>query len=256
MDLHSFDNRCLDLLENAPNRISKHCFRSAINHLQRAEKLFDIDTSMAVFRCYTAEEEAASGLMYCLKECGYSNASQLQPQYHLHKNALIPYFGILCQFIEDSFRQYGIEIDLCVKETDGGLRVTLEACMSSSAGPVKFIPDPPLNFAFVHERKRFSYRKQIDKFVESRNGNKIKECLRLEANKRNLLLYATSKGFPSEIEITPKFFPAYQRRVLAMLRAYLMIEPYKETQRFVQDSLDAFLAMVISLKLDDLHDAV
>lgn len=35
-----------------------------------------------------------------------------------------------------------------------------------------------------------------------------------------------------------------------------MIEPYKEPQRFVQDSLDAFLAMVISLKLEDLHDEV
>lgn len=256
MDFHSFDKRCLDILESSPNRISKHCFRSAINHLQRAEALFDTDSSMAVFRCYTAEEEAASGLMHCLKECGYSNASQLQPQYHLHKNAFIPYFGILCQFIDDSFGQYGIEIDLCVKEMEGRLRITLEACMSSSAGPAKFIPNPPLNFAFVHEGKRFSYRKQIDKFVESRNRNEIKECLRLEANKRNLLLYATHNGFPSQIEITPKFFPAYQRRVFAMLRAYLMIEPYKEPQRFVQDSLDAFLAMLISLKPDNLHDAV
>lgn len=44
--------------------------------------------------------------------------------------------------------------------------------------------------------------------------------------------------------------------VMAMLRAYLMIAPYKEPQRFVQDSLDAFLAMVISLKHEDLHEAV
>ncbi len=43
---------------------------------------------------------------------------------------------------------------------------------------------------------------------------------------------------------------------MAMLRAYLMIEPYKERQPFVQDSLNAFLAMVISLKLENLHEKV
>lgn len=256
MDLHSFDTHCLELLEKSPNRISRHCFRSAINHLQRAEKLFDIDNPMAVFRCYTAEEEAASGLMHCLKECGYLNASELKPQYHLHKNALIPFFSIICQFIEDSFRQYGIEIDLLIKDSSSGNYVALEVSMTSSVGPVKFAPDPPFNFAFVHEGKRFSYRRQIDKFVETKNTEEIKECLRQEANKRNTVLYATPTGFPSSIEVTPQFLPAYWRRVMAMLRAYLMIAPYKEHQPFVQDSLDAFLAMVISLKQADLHETV
>lgn len=128
--------------------------------------------------------------------------------------------------------------------------------MLSSAGPVRLIPEPPFNFAFVHEGKRFSYKQQIDKFVKARDAKEIRECLRKEANKRNQLLYATPKGFPSQIEITAKFFPAYWRRVMAMLRAYLMIEPYKEPQPFVQDSLDAFLAMVISLKQEDLHEKV
>lgn len=256
MDLHSFDAHCLEMLEKCPNRISRHCFRSAINHLQRAEKLFDIDNPMAVFRCYTAEEEAASGLMHCLKECGYTNSSELKPQYHLHKNALIPFFSILCQFIEDSFRQYRIEIDLLIRESDTRKYVALEVAMASSIGPVKFVPEPPFNFSFIHEGKSFSYRQQIDKFVKSKDAKEIKDCLREAANKRNEVLYTTPRGFPSSIEITPKFFPMYWSSVMAMLRAYLMIEPYKERQPFVQDSLNAFLAMVISLKLENLHEKV
>ncbi|MCE9569066.1 MAG: hypothetical protein K8R10_03495 [Rhodocyclales bacterium] len=256
MDLHSFDVHCLELLEKSPNKISRHCFRSAINHLQRAEKLFDIDNPMAAFRCYTAEEEAASGLMHCLKEGGYLNSSELKPQYHLHKSALIPFFSILCQFIEDSFRQYGIEIDLLMRESNARKYIALEVAMASSIGPVKFAPHPPFNFSFVHEGKSISYRQQIDKFVESKDAREIKDCLRQEANKRNKVLYATPQGFLASIEITPKFLPAYWRRVMAMLRAYLMIEPYKEPQPFVQDSLNAFLAMVISLKQEDLHEAV
>ena len=256
MDLQSFDTHCLELLELSPNRISKHCFRSAINHLKRAEKLFDVDNNMAVFRCYTAEEESASGLMHCLKECGYSNASELKPKYHLHKNAFIPFFSILSQFIEDSFRQHGIEIDLLIKDSSSGNYVTLEVSMTSDAGPVKFLPDPPFNFAFVHEGKRFSYRQQIDKYVNTRNAYGIIDCLRQEANKRNEVLYANLHGFPSSIEVTPQFLPAYWKRVMAMLRAYLMIAPHTEPQPFVQDSLDAFLAMIISLKQEHLHETV
>ena len=41
-----------------------------------------------------------------------------------------------------------------------------------------------------------------------------------------------------------------------MLRAYLLIEPYEEPQPFVQDSLGAFLAMLGTLKLDNLHEDV
>ena len=165
-------------------------------------------------------------------------------------------FSILCQFIEDSFKQYGIEIDLLIRESDARKYVALEVAMASSIGPVKFVPEPPFNFSFIYEGKSFSYRQQIDKFVKSKDAKEIKDCLRQEANKRNEVLYATPRGFPFSIEITPKFFPAYWRRVMAMLRAYLMIEPYKERQPFVQDSLNAFLAMVISFKLEDLHETV
>lgn len=258
MDLHSFDEHCLELLNETPKVISRHCFRSAINHLKRAEKLFDIDSSMAAFRCYTAEEEAATGLMHCLKERGYLNAEQLKPKDHFHKNAFIPYFSILCQFIEDSFRAYGVEIDLLVKKTaDGSRHIALEVQMISDGGAVKLIPDPPFNFSFVHEGKRFSYKKQIDKFKEAKDvKGKMEAYLRQEANKRNLLLYASAQGFPSEMKVTPKFFPAYQSRVMAMVRTYLMIQPYKELQPFVQDSLDAFLMMISSLKMDDVHESV
>lgn len=97
LKLSDFDCKCIELLEALPNRHSKHCFRSAINHLERAEKLLLIDSSMAVFRCFTAEEEAASGLMYCLKDRGYSNAEKLKQQDHVQKNAVIQFFNILCQ---------------------------------------------------------------------------------------------------------------------------------------------------------------
>jgi hypothetical protein len=254
MELLDFDNKCIELLEATPNRQSRHCFRSAINHLERAEILFPVDSSMAVFRCYTAEEEAASGLMYCLKDLRYSNAEKLKPRNHVQKNAVIQFFIILCQFIEDQFKRFGIEMSLSLVDNNGSKRLVFDAQMDMGDGPVKFLPDPPLNFTFIHEGKRFSYKKQIDTLMNSREINDIVDLLRNVANQRNLLLYASQQGYPSKIEITEKFFPAYQKRVLTLLRTYLLIEPYNEIQPFVQDTLDAFLAMLKKQEFDDLHD--
>lgn len=254
MEFQDFDKKCIELLETRPNRQSKHCFRSAINHLERAEILFPIDNPMAVFRCFTAEEEAASGLMYCLRDKRYENAENLNPKNHVHKNAVIQFFSVLSQFIEDQFRIFGIDMFLNMAENDGNRNLFFEVRMDLGEGPTTFIPTPPLNFNLLHEDKRFSYKEQIEKLVQSKEAKEIGSYLKKIANKRNLALYASQKGFPSEIEIEDKFFPAYQKRVLALLRVYLMIDPYDENQHFVQDALDAFLAMLIKYKFEDLHD--
>ena len=252
MIFQDFDTKCIELLKARPNRQSRHCFRSAINHLERAEKLFPIDNPMAVFRCFTAEEEAASGLMYCLKDKGYLNAEKLNPRNHVHKNAIIQFLSVLIQFSEDQFRRFSIEMFLNMAEGNGNL--FLEVHMDLGQGVTRFIPDPPLNFKLLHEDKRFSYREQIEKLVASKEARDIGSYLKGIANQRNLVLYASQKGFPNEIKIEDKFFPAYQKRVLAMLRIYLMIDPYEDKQSFVQDALDAFLTMLIKYEFEDIHD--
>lgn len=254
MELQDFDKQCLELLEQIPNKQSKHCFKSAINHLERAETLFPIDRSMAVFRCFTAEEEAASGLMYCLKDKRYKNAEKLNPRDHVQKNAVIQFFSILCQFVEDRFRGLGIDMYLSMVENDGNRQLIFEAHMDLGNGPTTFIPEPPLNFQLIHKDKRFSYKRQIKALAESKKVREIGKLLKDVANQRNLLLYANQQGYPAEVKVEDKFFPAYQKRVLTLLRTYLMIEPYKGDQFFVQDASDAFLAMLEKQKLYDLHD--
>lgn len=253
MEIHDFDVKCQEILVGLPSKISRHCFRSAINHLEKAEVLFPIDKSMAVFRCITAEEEAASGLMHCLKDKGYKNTDKLNPRDHVQKHAVIQFLSILCQFAEDQFRVFGIDMHLLMREVDGARRLAFEVAMESVEGVVTFYPDPPFNFQLLHEGKRFSYKGQIQTLIDSKQMGSIGALLKNVANLRNLLLYASPKGFPAGIEIDEKFFPAYQRRVFTLLRIYLMIEPYEEVQVYVQDVLDAFLGMLKKQELDDLH---
>ena len=75
-----FESACIELLESLPKRHSKNCFRSALHHLKKAASLSNIDPAMAIFRGITAEEEAASGLMYCLREGNYFDAKRLKPR--------------------------------------------------------------------------------------------------------------------------------------------------------------------------------
>jgi hypothetical protein len=256
MELNSFDAHCLEMLEAIPKRHSKQCFRSAINHLKLAEYVYPHDKSMGIFRYITAEEEAASGLIRCLKEVGYDNADKLNPRKHPHKHSVIPFFRIMCQFIEDSFRQFGITNDLEVFEEGGKKKLRLVTQMLMNEQPITFVPEPPLNFAFEHQGKRFSYKSQMEKLISSKGAATIIKHNEEAANLRNLLLYASPEGCPSPVQVEEKFFAAYQSRVFAMLRAYLMIVPYKEKMPFVQDSLDAALNMMGLVKFDDIHDDV
>lgn len=256
MELHSFDERCIEILEALPKQHSKQCFRSAINHLKLAEKLYPFDSSMSIFRYITAEEEAASGLIRCLQEIGYQNANELKPRYHPHKHAVIPFFRIMSQFIEDNFRQLEITNDLVIDVENGIEKVRLVVEMNVNGSRERFVPEPPLNFAFEHEGKRFSYKSQIEQLASSKGATNIIKYIEDAANYRNLILYAAPKGVPSHQIVDDKFFAAYQARVFSMLRAYLMIVPYKEKLPFVQDSLDAILNMLGRIKLDDIHNKV
>lgn len=251
MELTGFDQSCLELLDQSPQTQSRACLRSAINHLKRAEAIMSIDRPMAVFRCYTAEEEAASGLMHCLKERQYANSDRLRPRNHVHKNAVIPFLTILKKFFDESLGVHGVEPEIQLREVDSRRRLFLAVPIVVNGEPTSFLPDPPLNFSVSNQARRVSYNKHIDDYVRSHGAKDVDNHLRDLANKRNLVLYAGPNGYPADIEITGKFFPAYGARVLAMVRAYLLIQPHAEQQSYVQDSLHSFLGMLGLLTFDE-----
>lgn len=255
MDTQDFDSKCAEILKAIPKHIhSRNCFRSALNHLELAEKLFPHDNSMSVFRYITAEEEAASGLIRCFQEQGYRNAEALNPRNHFHKHAVIPMFRVMVQFLEDHFGQFQSTYDLVITEENQAKALKLVVEMHINGQSIRFIPDPPLNFAFQVDDKRFSFSPQIQKLANSKGVQNIVDHIKESANLRNQLLYASPKGYPAGIEVEDKFFTAYRGRVYAMLRAYLMIQPYKDKLPFVQDSIDALLNMLGAIQFEDFHD--
>lgn len=252
LELSSFDDLCIEMLEGLTNSKAKHCFRSALNHLNCAQKIVEIDLAMAVFRAITAEEEAASGLMLELQNKRYRNAENLEIRNHTHKGAVIELISVITQFLEDNFS--GSSYNLSIDKVNGELQLKLQAEMNINNERMTIIPEPPLNLAFRIEAKRFSMKQQIQTLLQNRGSETLKAHLKQKANLRNTILYAGNKGYVAKPIIEEKFFPAQLMRVLAMLRTYLMIVPYSELQSSVQDSLDIFLMMVKGIHQEDMHD--
>lgn len=253
MELTPFDASCRELLDAAPRVHSRACFRNAFNHLELAEKIKALDPLMAAFRMLTAEEEAASGLMYCLKERNYGNAQLLKPKDHAYKNAMMPFITILGIFFGELLDGKGVEPTLHLRELDGETRLTLMLPMKVGVGEKWAYPLPPLNFGVTSDSKRLSYKRQVEAYLKSNGKTDVLSCVREQANVRNCLLYAGTDGFPHAVEFPDDFFAERLRRVLVLLGAYLFIQPYMERQPFVQNALDAYLALLGSLREHDLH---
>ena len=183
----TFQGNCIELLSTLPKRHSLHCFRSALRHLELAKNLLAVDPAMAIFRGVTAEEEAASGLMHCLRELHYAEADRLNPRNHVHKHALFPFMRIVGLFFGQIFENKLKEYHLHIKEEEGHRRLMLAFPISIGGESQWAYPLPPLNFGVKVGTPETppSYKSQISAFVSAKGAKNIRTYLKKEANLRN-----------------------------------------------------------------------
>ena len=221
--------------------------RSAIDHLRRAEPLFASDVEMAVFRCITAVEEAASSLMLLMKEQGYSRADELKRTHHLFKNAMLPFLRILHRRAVRVASDHKFHIELIVHaglQQPLGIAVVSEhADGSSSMVPI----NPPLALLLSEDGLGIDKALDIDEFIKREGASSVSAYLKQEANFRNMLLYASPAGIPRISIDHDKYFPAKQQAVRTMLCAYLLMEPFGQ-QPTVTHALKSYLDLIALVK--------
>jgi hypothetical protein len=211
---------------------------------------------MAAFRGFTAEEEAASGLMHCLKERNYESADRLKPRDHFQKNAVYPFLVAVGAALGDIVSGQAAKTMLHIREVNGEMRLTHCLKMAVNGQPKLVYPDPPLNFSVTSEGKALSFRQHIDAYVKERGAKDAESHLRQLQNRRNTLLYAGENGYPGDVELAPDFLVTKKTRVFLLLRAYLMIQPYQQQLPFVQDTLNAYLVMLGQIDVANMHDEI
>lgn len=235
------EQQCIELLDKIKNCHSKNAFRSALIHLDKAQALYNLDKEMCVFRAITAEEEAASGLMLSLKEIGYKYSEKLKHRDHVYKSAMYPFVSLIQMAFAYSLQDSDIKLGLAVVDNES--EFSLKSYHTIPGSDIYAYPIPPLDFNFMLNGKPFRYDKQVDDYLNHVGADDIVKYVKGLANMRNKLLYASGEGYPS-IEIKLSFLEAKKRKVLEMLKIYLLIKPHAEKQLFVQQSIYAYLKML------------
>ncbi len=246
----NFLKNCIELISGMPKKQSRHCFRSALRHLELAEKLTVVDPAMAIFRGITAEEEAASGLMFALRDLKYPGAEKFKPHNHVHKHALFPFLKIVGLFFGQVLKDKLKEYRLHIKDEDGKQRLMLAFPLKIAGEDQWAYPIPPLNIGVKVGKAGIppSYESQITEFLTAKGAKNVSSYLKKEANLRNEILYAAPSGYPDVVELKPEFLQEKASHVMVLLQAYLMIAPYKEIQPYVRDAVGAFASMVGTLE--------
>ncbi len=246
--LSSDDSAILQfILDNVPAP-ARHAARNAVHNLGLAEKLGAIDLNMAAFRAITAEEEAATALFHSLSRRRYPNAERLRPRDHRHKNAVAPFLDGIRACLGRAEQLGTIIVQLQIP-TAGHPKKQPRIEIWTPQVPIgrRLTPIPPLGFNISVNNELHDFREEFAKIASERGIDSAETYVRHRANQRNQILYASSEGIPRVAQLND-FLGAQRKRVFQILTALVFVDPYSEHQLFVQQCLDAFLAIVVGLQ--------
>jgi hypothetical protein len=255
LELDKREVKIFEMIKATKSR-GKHSLRNAWYHLERGWAIRGIDPAMATFRGITAEEEAATGLIYAVRDRDYDNSNLLNPWNHSHKHSIYPFFQLLSDFFAESIEPMGYKPGIRLGSVDDPSRLKIYIPMIVNGVEVFAMPDPPLNLNIKVDGKPISFKRQVDKLATLKNVKRVEKYITDKANERNKLLYASVNGYPHLESIADEFFIEQKKKVMTMAYSYLLIEPYNEKQPFVQQTIDSLLNMLGRIQPTYLHDEV
>ena len=227
----------------------KFCGLNAFRGLRRSWLIAAIDPEISVFRAVTAEEEAATALIFALKHRQYPGSEKLHHRSHKHKAGIAIFLQMMKEFIVGlNIRSIGAEITY----VDGMPRIDVQLPLPEGFAK----PDEPLNLV-GHKLdestlKILRFEDQLQSYADKRGAPDFRKACEEEANLRNLLLYATDVGLNvvSNVDYSLVFRGRSTSLLLSLAICVLQTPMH---QLFVVQAIEAFLGALNSLP-DDLFD--
>lgn len=247
-EISGFHKKVTELILDTPAP-GKHCARNAIAHIKKAWEIKEIDPEMAAFRAITGEEEAATAIMHSLSRRKYIGAEKLNYRDHTYKAAVFPFFQGISGAFARHLEQFKVTLEIDTKDKKPTLKTRIN--IPRPTGDVMHAyPDPPLHFEITMNGKIYDFSHELEKLATLKNVKKITDYIKRQANTRNVILYAATQGIP-QIKLPIEGFLERKRSIVfGHLVIYLLIDPYKEHQLFVQQALTAFLKMLNAVPKD------
>jgi hypothetical protein len=241
LDLSDFQKEITKLVQET-HVPSKHCARSSIFHIQKAWQIRTIDPEMAVFRAITGDEEASTAIFYSLKRLGYKGSNFLNPYDHFQKSAVTPFLKAVGYALDSFSKVTNFDPKIEIRKEEDKIRVRLRLTITDPERQKKYAyPEPPLNWKFEIDGKLPDFKEQIEKIASEKNAKSIIKHIKDLANKRNMVLYASSCGVPRVQGSIDNYLNIKRDEIFTKLTVFLMFDPYKEKQLFVEQVLKAFL---------------
>lgn len=221
----------------------RHCATHAFKGLKRAWKIAEIDPEMAYFRAITAEEEAATALIFALKHRKYPGADKLDYSHHPHKAGITPFL----RAIENTFSELKLpppQYRLVFNSEPPGIYIQF---LSENLGlPPGYIlePDHPLN-GFLglegdSQKSRAIFTGALENYAKNKGKASVLRVIHEEANIRNKLLYAADNGIP-HVQNVDSVLLAKSRPISIIISLTIAILQTREHQLLVLQALEAYL---------------
>jgi hypothetical protein len=244
MNLSDFEQHAVDSVLKTRGA-GKHAFRSSIRHLERAFELKDSMPEIAIFLGITCEEEAATAVFHALKKRRYIGAEKLSRKNHVHKLALHPFLLAIGRSFEEIFgnRKPTLEFNETL-QADGAERLRVRFSVFDKNGKETWAyPLPPLHFTMKLNGELHRFSDELHSIASEKNAKRAHDYIRFLANRRNQAIYAAPQGIPYAEDVEK--FLIYRKSVwFSFLVAYLLIEPYREIQEFVEQAVVAYLQLL------------
>lgn len=243
LDYHLELEQALLMLKGRP----LHCARNVYRGLRRAWSIAEIDPEMAAFRAITAEEEAATALIFALQQRKYPRADELKWRQHPHKAGITPFLQTIENMLYE-FKFPAPQVKLSYKDRDVP-RIDIAFPLRSFGIDADFQVNPvePLHAVLSegptgeegsHPPTDFS--EQLERLADDRGAKDVYAAITKDANTRNLILYASNDGIPACQDVD-NFLMVKRRHITLLLSLTIAVLQTKEIQHFAVQTLGAYL---------------
>lgn len=224
-------------------------FENALNHIDGAFSLLEIDREMASFRAITAEEEAATALIRCIQIRKYKFASDFNARDHHHKAAVMGCVMAIGSSLQPMLKEFQLIFDYSLPRIDVKVPLSNFGVAGGENYAIQFVE--PLDL--VHTKEGVPEAKMFEGalrgLAERAEFESIKSLVAAQANARNTLLYASDSAVP-ESKAKVESLRVRRNRTIALLVLTVMIWQKRQEQPLVRQAILAFLGVISKLPED------
>jgi hypothetical protein len=234
---------------HAPGRYSAF---NALRHLSKAWDIREIDSEMALVRCFCAEEEAAAAIFLALKRLRYPGADLLKHKSHVHKLAVTPFIWIVNKAFTLLY-EMGFQASATIEGDEGPKRIKVSLRLPHL--PTLLYPMPPLHFSLSDGESPYRFDRELAALKEVGNVKTMTDYVRNAVDKRNQLLYASGAGCLDGVGDVEPIIQSQLETVTTLLTFYLLVDMYPQHQLFARQCLGVFISLVRKLPEEPLSTA-